>query len=52
MPGGTDLAKSCQHLLEDVVMHGGTGIVGDDVAVAIYGNLILQGVFHFVPDFR
>lgn len=32
--------------------HGGVGIVGDDVAVAIYGNLILQGVFYFVPDFR
>lgn len=26
-------------------MHGGIGIVGDDVMVAIYGNLILQGVF-------
>jgi phosphatidylglycerophosphatase A len=33
-------------------LHGGLGIVGDDVAVAIYGNLILQGVFYFVPDFR
>jgi phosphatidylglycerophosphatase A len=33
-------------------LHGGVGIVGDDVAVAIYGNLILQGVFYFVPDFR
>jgi phosphatidylglycerophosphatase A len=33
-------------------LHGGVGIVGDDVAVAIYSNLILQGVFYFVPDFR
>ena len=33
-------------------LHGGLGIVGDDVAVAIYGNLILQGVFYFVPDSR
>ena len=33
-------------------LHGGVGIVGDDVAVALYGNLILQGVFYFVPDFR
>jgi phosphatidylglycerophosphatase A len=33
-------------------LHGGAGIVGDDVAVAIYGNLILQLVFYFVPDFR
>lgn len=33
-------------------MHGGVGIVGDDVAVAIYGNLILQAVFLNFPDFR
>ena len=26
-------------------MHGGIGIVGDDVMVAVYGNLLLQGVF-------
>ena len=31
-------------------MHGGIGIMADDVMVAIYGNLILQAVFWKMPE--
>jgi phosphatidylglycerophosphatase A len=33
-------------------LHGGVGIVGDDVAVALYGNFLLQMVFLIRPDLR
>jgi phosphatidylglycerophosphatase A len=32
-------------------LHGGVGIMADDVMVALYGNLILQAVFFRFPDF-